>query len=119
MAQHLRQVFLLLLVPAGLYAVLCLLMFLTQRSQMYFPVRESAVPGATPMLFAANGAEIKVWTVERPGPAALLYFGGNAEDVGASIGPFADATTRPFTLFRQLSWLRWQQRRAVRTSTRS
>ena len=89
MAQHLRQVFLLLLVPAGLYAVLCLLMFLTQRSQMYFPVRESAVPGATPMLFAANGAEIKVWTVERPGPAALLYFGGNAEDVGASIGPFA------------------------------
>lgn len=87
--QHLRQVFLLLLVPAGLYASLCLVMFLTQRSQLYFPVRESVAPGATPMLFAANGAEIKVWSVERPGPAALLYFGGNAEDVGASIGMFA------------------------------
>ena len=89
MAQNVRQAFLFLLVPAGLYAALCVLMFFTQRSQIYYPVRESAVPGATPMLFAANGAEIKVWTVERPGPAALLYFGGNAEDVGASIGMFA------------------------------
>lgn len=84
-----RQAFWFLLVPASLYAGLCLLLFLTQRSQIYFPVRESAAPGATPMLLAANGATIKVWTVERPGPAALLYFGGNAEDVGASFGLFA------------------------------
>ena len=89
MARIVRQVFFALLVPASLYAGLCLLVFLTQRSQLYYPVRESAAPGATPMLFAGNGAEIKVWTVERPGPAALLYFGGNAEDVGASIGLFA------------------------------
>lgn len=85
-----RQAFWFLLVPASLYAGLCLLLFLTQRSQIYFPVRESAAPGATPMQFAGNGATIKVWTVERPGPAALLYFGGNAEDVGASIGVFAE-----------------------------
>ena len=89
MARHVRQVFFALLVPASLYAGLCLLLFLTQRSQIYYPVRESAAPGATPMQFAGDGAEIKVWTVERPGPAALLYFGGNAEDVGASIGLFA------------------------------
>ena len=90
MARRVRQALLILLVPAALYAALCLLLFLTQRSQMYFPVRESAVPGATPMLFEAEGAQVKVWTVERPGRAALLYFGGNAEDVGASIGTFAD-----------------------------
>jgi uncharacterized protein len=90
MARHVRQVFMVLLVPASLYAGLCLLVFLTQRSQIYYPVRESAAPGAKPMLFAGKGAEIKVWTVERPGPAALLYFGGNAEDVGASIGMFAE-----------------------------
>ena len=89
MARHMRQAFFFLLVPAGLYAALCLLMFFTQRSQIYFPVRESVAPGATPMRSAVTGAEIKVWTVERPGPAALLYFGGNAEDVGASIGLFA------------------------------
>lgn len=91
MAQSVRQVFDFLLVPVGLYAGLCLLMFLTQRSQIYFPVPESAVPGATPMFVAMDGAAVKVWTVERPGRAALLYFGGNAEDVGASIGRFAES----------------------------
>lgn len=89
MARRVRQALSFLLVPASLYAGLCLLLFLTQRSQIYFPVRESSAPGATPMLLAGDGAQIKVWTVERPGPAALLYFGGNAEDVGASIGLFA------------------------------
>jgi pimeloyl-ACP methyl ester carboxylesterase len=90
MARRVRQLFFALLVPASLYAGLCVLVFLTQRSQVYYPVRESAAPGATSMLFAGNGAEIKVWTVERPGPPALLYFGGNAEDVGASIGLYAE-----------------------------
>jgi pimeloyl-ACP methyl ester carboxylesterase len=90
MAPRLRQILVPLLVPAGLYLGLCVLLFLTQRSQVYFPVRESTAPGATPMSFAMDGAQIKVWAVERPGRAALLYFGGNAEDVGASIGRFAE-----------------------------
>ena len=90
MALHLRQLFVPLLVPVGLYLGLCLLLFFTQRSQIYFPVRESPAPGATAIRFAMDGAEIKVWAVERGGRAALLYFGGNAEDVGASIGRFAE-----------------------------
>jgi len=90
MARSLRAVLLLLLMTAGLYAGLCLLMFLTQRSQIYYPVRESTAPDASPMRFVVGGADIKVWTVLRPGPSALIYFGGNAEDVGASIGRFAD-----------------------------
>jgi uncharacterized protein len=94
MARLVRQALMVLLVPASLYAGLCLLVFLTQRSQIYYPVGESAAPGAKPMLFASGGAQIKVWTVERPGPAALLYFGGNAEDVGASIGRFAGRLPR-------------------------
>ncbi len=84
-----RFLLLLVAVTAGLYAVLCLLMFATQRSQMYFPVRESAAPGATAEFLALEDARIKVWAVERPGEAALIYFGGNAEDVGASVARFA------------------------------
>jgi uncharacterized protein len=94
MAPRLRQFLVPLLLPAALYLGLCLLMFLTQRSQIYFPVRESSAPGATAMRFALEGAEIKVWAVERAGRAALLYFGGNAEDVGASIGRFAERLPR-------------------------
>lgn len=85
-----RQVLLLLLIPAGLFAGLCLLMFLTQRSQIFYPVRESTAPGATSMRLEVDGAEVSVWTFSRPSRAALIYFGGNAEDVGASIGRFAD-----------------------------
>jgi pimeloyl-ACP methyl ester carboxylesterase len=94
MALRLRQILLPLIVPAGLYLGLCLLLFVTQRSQIYFPVRESSAPGATAVRFAMDGAEIKVWAVERRGGAALLYFGGNAEDVGASIGRFAERLPR-------------------------
>jgi pimeloyl-ACP methyl ester carboxylesterase len=77
-------------VPAGVYVALCVLMFVAQRSLVYYPVPESAVPGATPMRIAVEGAQLKVWAVERPGHPAVLYFGGNAEDVGASVGRFAD-----------------------------
>jgi pimeloyl-ACP methyl ester carboxylesterase len=90
MARRVRQVLVFLLVTAGLFAGLCLLMFLTQRSQIFFPVRESTAPGATSMPFEVAGARIKVWAISRPGRTALVYFGGNAEDVGASIGRFAD-----------------------------
>jgi len=81
---------LLFAVPAGLYVALCVLMFVAQRSLIYYPVPESAVPGATPMSIAVDGAQLKVWAVERQGRPAVLYFGGNAEDVGASVSRFAD-----------------------------
>jgi pimeloyl-ACP methyl ester carboxylesterase len=86
----LRATLVALLIPAGLYAGLCLLMFVTQRSQMYFPVAESDVDGASAMRLETDGATLKIWAVQRPGVAALVYFGGNAEDVGASIGAFAE-----------------------------
>ena len=89
-APRLRATLIALLIPAGLYAGLCLLLFFTQRSQVYFPVGESAVQGVASKSFETEGATLKVWMVERPGPAALIYFGGNAEDVGASIGAFAE-----------------------------
>ena len=90
MARPLRLLFLFILMLAGIYAVLCVLLYLFQRSMIYFPVRESSAPGATPIRFEMRGATLKVWVVEKAGPRALLYFGGNAEDVGASIARFAE-----------------------------
>jgi pimeloyl-ACP methyl ester carboxylesterase len=90
MARPLRLLFLFILMLAGIYAVLCVLLYLFQRSMIYFPVRESSVPGVTPVRFEMQGATLKVWVVEKAGPRALLYFGGNAEDVGASIARFAE-----------------------------
>lgn len=77
------------LVPLGLYAALCALLFLVQRSQIYFPVPESSPAGANSLRFAGGGADLKIWTVARPGPRALIYFGGNAENVAFNLDAFA------------------------------
>jgi pimeloyl-ACP methyl ester carboxylesterase len=58
---------------------------------MYFPARETEAPGAAALRVEVDGARLKVWAVERAGPDALLYFGGNAEDVAANVAPFSAA----------------------------
>ncbi|MDB5963104.1 MAG: PhoP [Massilia sp.] len=66
-----------------LYAGLCLAMFLFQRSLIYFPQGRSQ-PAETIILPVA-GAELVITHHPQPGPSAVLYFGGNAEDVSASL----------------------------------
>jgi pimeloyl-ACP methyl ester carboxylesterase len=67
------------------YALLCGWMFATQRSQMYFPTPPSEAAHAEASWIDNAGERIKVWVVARHGPAALLYFGGNAEDVAGTV----------------------------------
>jgi fermentation-respiration switch protein FrsA (DUF1100 family) len=66
-------------------------MYLAQRSMMYFRVPERNEPVAGVLRLPVDGAVLKVWCLVRGGGKALIYFGGNAEDVGASIGEFAQA----------------------------
>jgi pimeloyl-ACP methyl ester carboxylesterase len=73
------------------YGVLCAWVFFTQRGQIYFPMPVSAAPGAEVLWVESQGERIKVWTVARPGGRALLYFGGNAEDVAGNVELFAEA----------------------------
>ena len=73
------------------YAAVCLLLFLMQRSMIYYPVPSAAAPPATRATLNVEGAVLQNWVVRREGRRALLYFGGNAEDVGANAAPFAAA----------------------------
>lgn len=74
------------------YIGLCALMFFQQRSLMYFPVPESAVPpGAATIALPVDGARIIVTAVHPDQPQALIYFGGNAEDVNGSLSDLARA----------------------------
>jgi hypothetical protein len=86
-----RAALTLLLAPVAAYGVLCAWVFFTQRGQIYFPTPASATPGAQALWLESQGERIKVWVVERPGPRALLYFGGNAEDVAGNVEAFAQA----------------------------
>jgi hypothetical protein len=86
-----RNLVYLLLLPVGAYVAICLLLFAGQRSHIYFPVRESHPAGAQAIRMQGAGADLKVWVVRRPGPRAILYFGGNAEDVAYNLGAFTGA----------------------------
>lgn len=67
------------------YGALCGLLFLRQRSLLYFPQPRAAdAPGELLPLPITGGppeARVLVTVRRRPGPKALIYFGGNAEDV--------------------------------------
>jgi pimeloyl-ACP methyl ester carboxylesterase len=77
----------LLLVVGGSYAGLLVLLFLMQRSLIYFPPRGSAAV-ETERLRVAD-ATLVIAVRRANGPGALLYFGGNAEDVAWSLPQLA------------------------------
>jgi pimeloyl-ACP methyl ester carboxylesterase len=81
----------LLIVAVGIYASLCVYLYVAQRSLIYFPTPETGATDAKALHIGSSGALIKVWEVSRPGPYAIVYFGGNADDVAGHIGSFAHA----------------------------
>ena len=58
-----------------------LYLYLAQRSFMYFPVAERHVPDATVEYLQNDGESIKLWVIGSGSGRAVIYFGGNAEDV--------------------------------------
>ena len=66
-----------LLAYIGFGAVL----FVSQRSMIYLPVVENAAQDVVHERITVNGVSLKVWVVNPGAEHALVYFGGNAEDV--------------------------------------
>jgi pimeloyl-ACP methyl ester carboxylesterase len=73
----------LLLIGLG-YLGLCLLLFVVQRSLIYYPPPRTRSPEGIERL-TVNGTTLAVAVRPLRGPRALLYFGGNAEDVAWSL----------------------------------
>ncbi len=73
------------------YAGLCAWLFVGQRSMIYFPPPATARQAADTDTLRVADAELKLTVRPRPGGSALLYFGGNAEDVAANLPEFSGA----------------------------
>ena len=75
---------------------ICLLIYLgfglylyaAQRSFMYLPVAENHAKDIRFEILHSAGERIKVWTFGPPQDSAILYFGGNAEDVYHNVADF-------------------------------
>ncbi|QYF95997.1 lysophospholipase [Massilia sp. PAMC28688] len=73
------------------YALACLVLFLLQRSLLYYPQPRRLGTDATVMKLAVADAELLVSTRPATGPEAVIYFGGNGEDVSGSVPDLAAA----------------------------
>lgn len=58
-----------------------LYLYLAQRAFMYFPVTERVADDVPSETLLVNGESIRLWVVGGGQDDALLYFGGNGEDV--------------------------------------
>ena len=80
----------LLVLTAVVYAGLCILLYVFQRSLMYFPTPAASTAPAEELQVANEGEELRIWRVQTDRALALLYFGGNAENVALNIHDFRE-----------------------------
>jgi uncharacterized protein len=73
------------------YGGICAALFFAQRSMIYYPVPGAPPPGAQTLSLTSGGETVRVWHRPAAGTQALIYFGGNAEDVGGNFAEFAAA----------------------------
>ena len=86
-----RSLLILAAIAALIYAALCLALFLAQRSFIYYPQPKSVSDSNPPLILHVDGEQLVVTTGASTGSDAVMYFGGNAEDVRRSLPTLATA----------------------------
>jgi pimeloyl-ACP methyl ester carboxylesterase len=74
-----------MLIGLAAYLAACLYLFTFQRDFIYFPPDSALLRPPVTSTLAVPGALLKVSERPLPGSRALIYLGGNAEDVSASL----------------------------------
>ena len=70
------------------YVGLCAALFFMQRKFLYFPQPATSVNDATDIQLSGAGIQLQGWVVNEGRHRALLYYGGNAENVEHNIAFF-------------------------------
>jgi pimeloyl-ACP methyl ester carboxylesterase len=78
-------------VLALLYLGACAVLYAFQRSLIYYPQPRSVGTAATILKLPVADADVLVSVRPHDGPEALIYFGGNAEDVSWNLPTFSQA----------------------------
>jgi len=78
-------------IVAIVYLGVCVALFAFQRSLIYYPQPSSIDTSETTLKLQVIGAELQIDVRRHDGPHALIYFGGNGEDVSLSLLAFSEA----------------------------
>ena len=84
----------LILIPVVLVAAylgFCILLYTMQRSFQYFPTPRRLGPTEMAGTFRSGDTLLQLTVRPHAGPGAVLYFGGNGEDVSSSVAPLMAA----------------------------
>lgn len=73
------------------YTAVCIVLFVFQRSLIYIPQARAVSAPASTMTLLVEDASLVVSARPHDGPKAIIYFGGNAEDVSINLPSFAQA----------------------------
>lgn len=84
-----RLLFINIAIAAIAYLGVCGAMYMAQGSMIYYPQPRTASAADSTMILRNGEAELVVSIKARPGAQAIIYFGGNAEDVSANLESFA------------------------------
>lgn len=84
-----KTIFIIFSVSFALYTTFCVIMYATQRRQIYFPTQESHNHAVASFFLPVADARLKIWSLNKERGAAIIYFGGNAEDVAGDLAGFA------------------------------
>lgn len=76
---------------AILYLAVCVILYLNQRSFIYHPVSSSRQMNLISLTVESDGEKLKILTRKANSTRALIYFGGNADDVSTYLGTFTEA----------------------------
>lgn len=85
-----KLLFLVLRIAVGVYVGLCLLLFFTQRSLIYYPQPRANTSGINVLPIQVDNQRVLVSSHPHQGDQALIYFGGNAEDVSIDMPDLED-----------------------------
>ena len=80
-----------LILLAVLYVGFCVVLYLKQRSFQYFPTPRRLGPTQMAGQFKSGDTLLQLTVRPHAGPGAVLYFGGNGEDVSSSVDPLIAA----------------------------
>jgi pimeloyl-ACP methyl ester carboxylesterase len=72
-----------------IYIGFCGYLYLAQRSFIYFPTPESQNVMAEDLRLEFDGVTLQIWRLAAEKEEAVIYFGGNAEDVAQNLGQFS------------------------------
>jgi pimeloyl-ACP methyl ester carboxylesterase len=87
----LRLTYIVLAGAGTLYLAICAAMFAFQRSLLYYPQPRMVTAAASTLVLQVQGTQLIVTVRPHAGARAILYFGGNGEDVSANLESFSKA----------------------------